>query len=187
MPMRRARRSRPHVVHTGGQFTVAVDPSGTVWAIDQAHLFHQRNGSGLVQVEIPGGWTDRATDLTFGRDGTMWIGTETGGVAHFRIDEGGALVALPRLLAPQIASNSILFVRSDSRGWTWVGSDHGIDLLAGDTVRRFDSSDGMLTNDLDQESVLEDRDGSMWFGTSAGLSHLLDRGASTPGANCIRA
>ena len=162
-----------HVVQSGGQFTVAVDPSGTVWAIDQSHLFRQEKGARLIQVAFPGGWTDRATDLTFGRDGTMWIGTETGGVAHFRVD-GGTLVALPRLLTPQIASNSILFVRSDSRGWTWVGSDHGIDLLAGPLARRFDSSDGMLTNDLDQESVLEDRDGSMWFGTSAGLSHLLD-------------
>ncbi len=162
-----------HVVHSGGQFMVAVDPSGTVWAIDQAQLFRQENGDWLAPVAIPGAWTDRPTDLAFGRDGTLWIGTETGGVAHFRVD-GDALVALPRLLAPQIASNNILFVRSDSRGWTWVGSDHGIDLLAGDHARRFDSSDGMLTNDLDQESVLEDHDGSMWFGTSSGLSHLLD-------------
>lgn len=162
-----------HVVHAGGQFVVAVDPSGTVWALDQAHLFRQERGTGLMPVEIPGGWTDRATDLTFGRDGTMWIGTETGGVASFRV-EGDALVALPRLLAPRIASNSVLFVRSDSRGWIWVGSDHGIDLIAGDTASRFDSSDGMLTNDLDQESILEDHDGSMWFGTSSGLSHLID-------------
>lgn len=169
----------PHVVRPGGQFTVALDRSGSVWAIDQAHLFRQSSGSRLVPVEIPGGWTDHATDLAFGRDGTLWIGTETGGMAHFRVD-GGALVALPRLLAPQIASNSILFVRCDSRGWTWVGNDHGIDVLTGAGARRFDSSDGMLTNDLDQESVLEDRDGSMWFGTSSGLSHLLDPARLAP-------
>ena len=164
---------RSHVARTSGQFTVAADPAGTVWAIDQTHLFRQQDGDQLAPVEIPGGWTDRATDLAFGRDGTMWIGTETGGVAHFRV-AGRTLVALPRLRAPEIASNSILFVRSDSRGWTWIGSDHGIDLLAGAVATRFDSSDGPLTNDLDQESVLEDHDGSMWFGSSSGLSHLLD-------------
>lgn len=164
---------RSHVVRAGGQFTVAVDPAGTVWAIDQSQLFRQVDGDRLALVAIPGGWTDRSTDLTFGHDGTLWIGTETGGVAHFRL-EGGALVALPRLRAPAIASNSVLFVRSDSRGWTWVGSDHGIDLLTGGAARRFDSSDAMLTNDIDQGSVLEDHDGSMWFGTSSGLSHLLD-------------
>ncbi len=164
---------QPRIVQSGGQFTAALDRSGSVWAIDQTHLFRQGPGVQLRPLVMPANWNDRPTDLTFGPDGTLWIGTETGGVAHFRID-GDALVRLPSLLAPEIASNSILFVRCDSRGWIWVGSDHGIDVLTGHSASRFDSSDGPLSNDLDQDSILEDRDGSMWFGTSSGMSHLLD-------------
>ena len=36
------------------------------------------------------------------------------------------------------------------------------------------TDNGLVWNDLDQESLYEDIDGSMWFGTSQGLSHLLD-------------
>ena len=163
----------PRVVVSGGQFTAALDRSGTAWAIDPNHLYRQLHGAHLVPVTMPAGWNERPTDLTFTPDGTLWISTETDGVAHLRVD-GDALVKLPPLLAPAIASNSILFVRCDSRGWLWVGSDHGIDLFSGQSAYRFDSSDGPLSNDLDQDSVLEDQDGSMWFGTSSGMSHLLD-------------
>ena len=103
----------------------------------------------------------------------MCIGTITSGMARFRI-EGNELVAMPRLVAPQIASNNVLFVRSDSRGWVWIGTDRGINVLTGHSNIHTDSSDGPLSNDLDQASILEGHDGSMWFGTSSGLSHLLD-------------
>ena len=162
-------------IPSNGQILVALDTSGRVWAMEQTHLFRQGEGTELLPVRLPAGWPFRSADITFGHDGTLWLGTETGGVAHFRID-GDTLAALPSLMVPRIASNSVLSVRVDSRGWLWIGTDHGIDLLKGQSSARVDSSDGPISNDLDQDSILEGSDGSMWFGTSSGLSHLIEPG-----------
>ncbi len=87
---------------------------------------------------------------------------------------GAHVEQLTSLVSPVIGSNNILFAYRDHRGWIWLGTDHGIDRFDGQSWRHFDTSDGPITNDINQAAVYEDVDGSLWFGTSHGLSHLLD-------------
>jgi signal transduction histidine kinase/ActR/RegA family two-component response regulator len=56
-------------------------------------------------------------------------------------------------------------------GALWVGTDSGIDVLEGDHWRSFTRSDGLVANDTDMNGFFVDRDGSIWIGTSRGLSH----------------
>ena len=110
--------------------------------------------------------------LGFRSPDELWVGTSSAGVLRFRI--GSHLVPLSPLTSPTIGSNTIMFLKRDSRGWMWIGSDHGIDMFNGRVWRRFEKSCGPSSNDMDEGAVYEYIDGSMWFGTSHGLSHLLD-------------
>jgi signal transduction histidine kinase/CheY-like chemotaxis protein len=63
-------------------------------------------------------------------------------------------------------------MRVDSRGWVWFGEDHGVELFDGRNWRRYTAGDGLIWDDTDAHGFLEDMDGSVWIGTSGGLSHF---------------
>ncbi len=138
---------------------------------------------GLFRRERPGTWTRLASradmpphprTLAFGPRSEIWIGGASTGVSRFRPAAGGTLVPLSPITTPTIGSNSTLFLCRDRRGWMWLGTYHGIDLLDGQGWRHFDIRNGPMDSDMSEDAVFEDPDGSMWFGTSRGLSHLID-------------
>ena len=62
----------------------------------------------------------------------------------------------------------------DRRGWVWLGQDAGLTVYDGHAWHSFTQDDGLIWNDTDSYALTEDTDGSMWIGTSGGLSHLID-------------
>ncbi|MGI4792906.1 MAG: EAL domain-containing protein [Janthinobacterium lividum] len=160
-------------VLSGDMALVATDFSGTVWALSSKGVF-QRDAAGHFILIVPS-MLFRSTPqaMMFAPDGELWIGTAGSGVLRFHLT-GNHIEQLSPLVAPVISSNNVEFVRHDHRGWIWLGTDRGVDVFDGRSWRHFDSSDGLITNDMDQGAVYEDTDGSMWFGTSHGLSHLID-------------
>nr|WP_321984260.1 EAL domain-containing protein [uncultured Lichenicoccus sp.] len=162
----------PRLVLPDPKMVVAADPAGRVWAAGLAGIF-RFGQDGVPRLVVPPALLgSRPLDLAFAPDGAIWVATEAMGIHRFRMNAGHLLV-LPSIRPPTIGSDSILFLHRDRLDRLWVGSDHGIDMFDGRSWRRFDSSQGPITNDLDQTSVYEDIDGSMWFGTSGGLSHFL--------------
>ena len=65
------------------------------------------------------------------------------------------------------------FVGFDLRGWLWVGTDMGVDRYDGETWLHLDKTDGLAVDDCDQNAFFADTDGSVWIGTSKGLTHFL--------------
>ena len=61
----------------------------------------------------------------------------------------------------------------DRRGWLWIGTDSGLSVFDGIRFVSADSSNGLKSNDMDQGGLFEDADGTVWLGTSQGISHLL--------------
>ncbi len=152
---------------------VTTDPAGAVWALSADGVF-RRGASGRFDLVVPPALlTSAPFALAFTPGGELWVGTGSTGVLRFRV-AGSRVEPLPSLVSPAIGSNNVMFARRDRRGWMWIGTDHGIDMFDGRSWRRFDGSDGPVTNDMNQAAIYEDVDGSMWFGTSHGLSHLVD-------------
>ncbi len=153
---------------------VITDRFGVTWAATAAGIV-RRSRSGEFQTVIPSSsLKGRPGGLAFGPNDDLWTFTDSAGVMRFHMVDGLPVKSLPSIVAPLIGSNNVLFLHRDRRDWMWVGTDHGIDLFDGRSWRRFDVTDGLLTNDLDQGAVFEDDDGSMWFGSSRGLTHLID-------------
>ena len=82
---------------------------------------------------------------------------------------------------PRLSSNEVVFLRTDSRGWVWFGEDQGVEVFDGRSWRRYTSGDGLIWDDCDSGGFLGDADGSVWIGTSGGLSHFL-----TPSAGPVQ-
>ena len=163
----------PRLALSQTRMQVVTDPSGEAWIVGQDGVF-RREISGRFVAVIPSPLLrGQPNDAAFSPRGDLWVATESAGVLRFRVDDAQAGL-LPGFTAPEISSDAVLHLHRDRRGWMWVGTDHGIDAFDGRSWRRYDSTNGPITDDLDEWSVHEDADGSMWFGTTHGLSHLID-------------
>ena len=152
---------------------VMTDLSGVTWAATAAGIV-RRTSSGLFQTVIPSSLLrGQPGGLAFAPNGDLWTFTDSSGVLRFRLGDHH-VEPLPSITTPSIGSNNIMFLHRDRRNWMWIGTDHGVDLFNGRYWQRFDVTDGLLSNDLDQWAVFEDTDASMWFGSSRGLTHLVD-------------
>jgi diguanylate cyclase (GGDEF)-like protein len=105
-------------------------------------------------------------------NGWLWLGTTSQGVMRLHV-EGDRADHVEWVAEPMVARASIYFTQKDTRGWIWVGTDAGVAVFDGRLWRRFSRSDGLIWNDTDQNSVFVDTDGSVWIGTSGGLTHVL--------------
>jgi signal transduction histidine kinase/CheY-like chemotaxis protein/ligand-binding sensor domain-containing protein len=158
---------------------MAEDAAGRIWAISDQNLFRYDGSNGTrpnwTRLDISTAKLGRhLQDLAFDKSGALWINGTGGGPARFRVEDS----KIGGFTAPRLASNEVVFLRVDSRGWVWFGEDHGVELFDGRSWRRYTSGDGLIWDDCDSRSFLEDADGSVWIGTSGGLSHFLAAGAA---------
>ena len=100
---------------------------------------------------------DSVYSLLAARDGTVWAGTEGGGLIRYRQGTFRAFGAAHGLTNP--------FVRAlfeDRAGRLWVGTDGGLFRLEGETLRRVDGRDGVPA--MGVHAICEDREGRLLVG-----------------------
>ena len=110
--------------------------------------------------------------ITQAKDDSLWIGYhEPYGVSRITLD-GGHLGIRTFTEKDGLGSDKAYFVGADRAGRIWFGSDRGVDSYDGVRWRHYDQQDGLTWDDCDAGSFLADPDGSVWIGTSGGLSHF---------------
>ena len=153
-------------------FGSLVDSKGRIWV----------GGSrGMVMLE-KGNWTrfsrsdglqeTGVSHLAETRDGAIWLGYMTNsGISRLTFQNGR-----PHFehftTKNGLRSNGAVFIGPDSRGGLWVGSDNGVDVYADSKWRHYGQVDGLVRDDCDALAFLAEPDGSVWIGTSGGLSHF---------------
>jgi signal transduction histidine kinase/CheY-like chemotaxis protein/streptogramin lyase len=148
---------------------MAEDAKGRIWAISPEYLF-RFDAPNWTRVDISMAKLGHHLEaLAIDKSGGLWIDGNGAGVARFQMQNGN----IAGFTTPRLSSNEVVFMRVDSRGWVWFGEDHGVELFDGRSWRRYTAGDGLIWNDTDGHSFLDDRDGSVWIGTSGGLSHFL--------------
>jgi signal transduction histidine kinase/CheY-like chemotaxis protein len=73
-----------------------------------------------------------------------------------------------------LGSQRAYFIKSDGHGLIWLGLDSGVTFFDWKKWHVITQQDGLAWNDTDDQSFFEDKDNSVWIGTSGGLSHLLN-------------
>ena len=163
-------------------FSAATDPvsaavadtDGSLWMIRRDRLVHMELDGTEKVVRTTWSQSEfQPLALAISKTGALWIGGAGGGLYRLSI-AGDRVTAMAQYGSPDIASNTIVSLLVDSRQWVWVGTDNGVSVFDGKRWVSANTDSGLIWDDLDQGSLYEDADGSMWLGTSQGLSHLLN-------------
>jgi PAS domain S-box-containing protein len=150
--------STEHQLWTAGDAGVAV-------------LEHER----WRRFDVTAGFRDSAMRHVFRRrDGRTCVTfTDVDGLTCFRWD-GDAISDLHHIsLADGLTSGRIYSVGEDQRARLWIGTGDGVDVLTPRGGDHFEETDGLAGNDSAARAFFEDNDGSIWIGSSTGVSHVL--------------
>jgi signal transduction histidine kinase/ligand-binding sensor domain-containing protein len=151
---------------------VLIDSKGRWWFAGSAGLLRMENGQWKRFTARDGLRNDDLSTLAETPDGGIWVGyTGDLGVSRLSFDQGN----------PQwrhfserdgLKSDEIDALQTDARGWLWVGSNDGADAFDGKNWHHYSQENGLLWDDCVGRSLFADLDGSMWIGTSRGLSRF---------------
>jgi len=147
-------------------------PDGTLWFAGHRALARYRDGHWLPSLPIDGG----AEFVACGADGTVAAASEAGHTWRVRAP-AAAEPTIEALQGPALRGRLIMSLLIDSRGWLWFGTDAGLVAHDGTRWKLLDRSQGLVWNDTSGYALYEDRDHSLWIGTSRGLSRLIDPSA----------
>ena len=150
-------------------FNMTQARDGKFWFVSDRDLFCL-TGAVWNRFDISGAHMGHhLSDLAVDHAGRIWIGGLETGVARLEIGANSRVVGVQH--AP-LRSPEILFLQVDRRGWIWVGEDQGVEVFDGHAWRSYTVDNGLIWNDVDAEAFFQDNDGSIWVGTSGGLSHF---------------
>ena len=182
VPMHFARLGGDTGLSQGGIMAVLQDRQGFLWlgtedGLDRYDGYELRHyiSDHSRSNSLPNNWVSA---LAEGSAGTLWIGTDGGGLVGLN-PVTGKFEKLPLITkqAPLGAQEKIRVLYSDRHGRLWVGTrDSGLVMIdqARAVIRRFRSvaSDAATLSSDSVSTVLEDRAGAIWVGTHGGLDRL---------------
>jgi diguanylate cyclase (GGDEF)-like protein len=99
------------------------------------------------------------------------VGATSHGMLHLHVS-GERVDEVHWVTDLMLARAVVNFTGIDRRGWVWTGTDAGIVVFDGQVWRRFKTNDGLIWNDTMPNGFLADADGSVWIGTTGGLTHI---------------
>ncbi|MGC2612877.1 MAG: diguanylate cyclase [Terracidiphilus sp.] len=149
---------------------MSLDQSGNLWVTSDQGIF-KHDASGWHAID-PGNSGARPDLIAVDWNGDIWAAGPSQDLMRLHVS-GNKVVEADHIGRPPLMSEEIVSLVVDHRGWLWVGEDAGVTVYDGHRWRSFTQDDGLIWNDTDSFALAEDRDGSMWIGTSGGLSHMI--------------
>jgi diguanylate cyclase (GGDEF)-like protein len=156
----------------GPVYQSAQDTKRGQWFIADSGLFHFINHK-WQHIQLPKSYQPLlSAQIAIAPDDTIWISGSFPLLTHLKI-HGGISEEIGCIDARSLQSNVAYFISLDSRGWLWVGTNNGVAVFNGKRWQHLSNEDGLIWNDVNSNAFYEDKDGSIWIGTSGGMSHLL--------------
>jgi diguanylate cyclase (GGDEF)-like protein len=152
---------------------LASGQNGEIWASGTEGVYRVDPLRSTAVLTLPAANYSRMDTLEMDHNGTLWVAVEQGGVIRVRF-EGDNVKAVDHIARPILHSRQVNQILEDRRGWLWLSGDQGVDVLHDGKWSALNAHSGLVWDDTDEQSLMEDGDGSIWIGTSEGLSHLLD-------------
>ncbi|MBV9405288.1 MAG: response regulator [Acidobacteriaceae bacterium] len=153
-------------------FDLTEGPGNRVWAASNDGVYTM-DTTGWHHIDLgPEQLGGHLRDIAVDHEGNVWLAGGFPGVVRLQI-AGTRVVKAETFSKPVLASDLVVSMSVDRRGWVWVGGDHGVDVFDGRNWRRYTQNDGLIWNDIAEKGFWSDTDGSEWIGTGGGLSHLL--------------
>lgn len=155
-------------------WTVAEGTDGTIWAGSAGGLFAYVSGHWKNWTRANGLSNQEVLALGAGANGTMWVGYRFGGgIDRIHLNPGG--VTIENGVQRPGSDGLVYFLDFDRSGRLWVGTQRGVDMWDGSRWSHYDMTDGMGWDDCDLGGFAQGADGTIWIGTSGGLSRFKPR------------
>jgi diguanylate cyclase (GGDEF)-like protein len=150
-----------------------VAPDGGAWFLTNNRLLHL-SAENWTEPKIDGLPSLQASliALRCAADGAIWVTGPQAGIWRLT-PEAEHLRAWPLKTPEEFKSLIPVSIFLDKRGWLWLGTDQGLLVWNGREWRHLTQESGLVWNDVNQASMVEAADGSLWIGTSGGVAHLL--------------
>ena len=157
-------------------------PANRVWAIAEASDGGiWAGGAGGLFLCVGGVWKNimpadslndkEVTSLGAGADGVMWVGYRPGGgIDRVHLSPGG--IHIEKGVQRPGTNGIVYFLDFDTQGRLWAGTERGVDVLDGSRWSHYDMRDGLAWDDCDLNGFAAQAGGTVWIGTSGGLSRL---------------
>ncbi len=160
-----------------GWISSIVRTSDTLWVSGRGGLVSRRGGAWTSYASRDGLLDSRTSYLVARRDGRVCVAyDEALGLTCFR-ERDGELTEV-RSLAPEdgLSAGLVYFLGEDAAGRLWIGTGAGVDVQdSAGAIDHFTSRDGLAGDDSNANAFFSDVDGSVWLGSSTGLSRVHAR------------
>ena len=170
---RRFQLVRDPLLPAGEYPDIAQGPDGRIWVLSDGQLL---SFDGAVWRRIDPGNAKlgkRLECIAVDADDWIWVGGDGAGATGLLVRDN-RVQAVRRL---NVASNNVLFLGAGRRGRIWVGEEQGVEVFTnGILTQRYNTDNGLIWNDTNARTFYADPDGSVWIGTSGGVSHFTDTG-----------
>jgi diguanylate cyclase (GGDEF)-like protein len=144
---------------------------GVVWAGGTGGLYEFAAGRWKTLTRADGLSNTEVLSLGAGPNGALWVGYRFGGgIDRVRPQAGG--VAIEKDVQRRGSDGLIYFLKFDHMGRLWAGTEHGVDVWDGARWSHYDMNDGLIWDDCNLNAFAEEPDGTVWIGTSGGLSRF---------------
>ena len=152
-------------------FQVLPSPRGLLVATRNGLYIEQGSRRRLLTVQ-DGLKDDLVNSILLGSDGGVWISYfSPSGIT--RVDLDGSQIRLKHFTAEDgLPSNTVYAQFLDAGGRHWVTTDSGVAVFREGRWITYDASNGLIWNDCNAHAYLAEADGTIWIGTSAGLSRF---------------
>ena len=108
--------------------------------------------------------TNQVTTVYEDSQGTVWLGLRHKGLMNFN---NGQWKIYSR--KDGLTSNDVVALQQDRLGRLWIGTVKGLNVWDGKRFQTFTTKDGLLSDEVYENSMTLDRDGKLWFGTPRGV------------------
>ena len=154
------------------------NPGGSSWFISEERVFGLQDGRWVFPA-ITGASRPASAlvDIACAADGSLWVTGMQSGNWHLTW-QSGQWNATELKFPAEYRQLEPLAILSDSRGWLWIGTDNGVLVWngltgSGSSWRHLTRESGLVWDDINESRLASGPDGSVWFGSSGGLGHLL--------------
>jgi len=147
-------------------------PDGSLWFCSEDGLFILSDGKWRRYSKADGLRDDSVLNVEFGPHGEIWIPYQAPFGLSRAWKEGGRLRFQNLGVENGLPSRQVYFAKYDSTGNLWVGTDRGLGVFDGNYWTQYRRGDGPIWDDCDTDAFAAEPDGSVWIGTSAGLSRF---------------
>ena len=162
-------------------WAIADGADGTIWAGGAGGLFGYSAGRWRNWTRADGLSNQEVLSLGAGVDGTIWIGYRYGGgIDRIHPRPGG--IDIEKGVQRRGTDGLVYFLEFDASGRLWAGTERGVDTWDGSRWSHFDTRDGLAWDDCNLNAFAAEADGTVWIGTSGGLSRFKPRPHLAPEA-----